>query len=67
MAKPEDKASMGADEGRRSFLKLSAAAPAVAAAAAMGAETAEAAEAAPQKGGLKDTAHTRAFYETARF
>lgn len=63
MAKPETEA----DEGRRSFLKLSAAAPAVAAAAAMGAETAQAAEAAPKAGGLKDTAHTRAFYETARF
>lgn len=63
MAKPEEKA----DEGRRSFLKLSAAAPAVAAAAAMGAESAQAAEAAPKAGGLQDTPHTRAFYETARF
>ena len=64
MAKPETKA----DESRRSFLKLSAAAPAAAAAAAMGATEAEAA-AAPAKpqGGLQDTAHTRAFYDTARF
>lgn len=64
MAKSEETAV----ESRRGFLKLSAAAPAVAVAAATGAVSADKAEAAPQKtGGLQDTPHTRAYYESARF
>ena len=52
------------DEGRRGFLKLAAVAPAAAAIPA----TQAAADEAPQQGsGLKDTAHTRAFYDSARF
>ena len=52
------------DQGRRGFLKLAAVAPA---AAAIPATQAAADEAAPQGSGLKDTAHTRAFYDSARF
>ena len=53
------------DEGRRGFLKLAAVAPA---AAAIPATRAAADEARPEGGsGLKDTAHTRAFYDSARF
>ena len=52
------------DQGRRGFLKLAAVAPA---AAAIPAARAAADEAAPEGSGLKDTAHTRAFYDSARF
>lgn len=53
-------------EGRRSFLKLAVAAPAAAAAAATIAP--DAAEAAEVKtGGMQDTPHTRAYYDSARF
>ena len=53
-------------EGRRSFLKLAAAAPAAAAAATVaGTEEAQAAT-GPQKG-LADTEQTRAYYSSARF
>lgn len=55
-------------QGRRDFLKLaSTAAPAAIAAVAMGGTEAEAAETGQKKSGLQDTAHTRAFYESARF
>ena len=52
---------------RRDFLKLGVtAAPAAAAAATLGASEAEAA--GETKGeGMRDTAHTRAYYESARF
>ena len=53
------------DEGRRGFLKLAAVAPAAAAIPAATGATAE--EARPEGSGLKDTAHTRAFYDSARF
>ena len=53
------------DQGRRGFLKLAAVAPA---AAAIPATQAMADEAGPKaNGGLQDTAHTRAFYDSARF
>ncbi len=59
--KTEGKAS------RRDFLKLAtAAAPAAAATAVLTGTTAEAAP-GPQKSGLQDTAHTRAYYDSARF
>ena len=52
------------DQGRRGFLKLAAVAPAAAAIPVAGAS---AEEAKPQGSGLQDTAHTRAFYDSARF
>ncbi|MGG7567190.1 twin-arginine translocation signal domain-containing protein [Rhodovulum sp. DZ06] len=62
------KSNETADESRRGFLKLSAAAPAVAVAAATGVATTETAEAAPKaSSGLQDTPHTRAYYDSARF
>ncbi len=52
---------------RRDFLKLaSASAPAAAAVAVAGAP-AEAAASDMSHDGMKDTAHTRAYYESARF
>ena len=54
--------------GRRDFLKLSATAvPAAAVAVASGTDTAEAAEPDLSRETMQDTAHTRAFYDTARF
>ncbi|MFC3118356.1 ubiquinol-cytochrome c reductase iron-sulfur subunit N-terminal domain-containing protein [Jhaorihella thermophila] len=59
--KTEDGAS------RRDFLKLAGtAAPAAVAAAALG-DTAEAAELPTDETRLQDTAHTRAYYDSARF
>ncbi|MGC9370455.1 MAG: ubiquinol-cytochrome c reductase iron-sulfur subunit N-terminal domain-containing protein [Paracoccaceae bacterium] len=54
---------------RRDFLKLAAtSAPgAVAAVAAGSTEAAAATETQAGKSGLKDTAHTRAYYNSARF
>ncbi len=53
---------------RRDFLKLAgAAAPAAAAAAAAGGSGAEAAEPDPTSGRMQDTAHTRAYFDSARF
>ena len=52
------------DKGRRGFLKLAAVAPA---AAALPAAEAAADTARPAGTGLRDTAHTRAFYDSARF
>lgn len=52
---------------RRDFLKLAGtAAPAAVAAAALGTD-AEAAEAAVNETRLQDTAHTRAYLDSARF
>ncbi len=52
---------------RRDFLKLAgAAAPAAVAAAALG-DKAEAAELPKDEARLQDTAHTRAYYDSARF
>ncbi|SLN72670.1 hypothetical protein ROJ8625_03865 [Roseivivax jejudonensis] len=57
------------DTGRRSFLKLATtAAPAALAAAAVARPgDAEAAEAEGPHKGLADTAHTRAYFDSARF
>lgn len=58
------------DEGasRRDFLKLaSVSAPAAVAAAAVGGTEAEAAEATTGETRVRDTAHTRAYFESARF
>ena len=56
-----------ADNSRREFLKLaSVSAPAAVAAAAFGG-TEAAADTAAEGTVLQDTAHTRAFYESARF
>jgi len=57
----------GDGASRRDFLKLAATgAPAIAVAAAT-AGTAEAAAPDSASGGMQDTAHTRAYYESARF
>ncbi len=62
------KSDKKADEGRRSFLKLAAmSAPAVAATAVTGAAPAEAAEAEPAGSGLRETAHVKAYLDSARF
>jgi len=53
---------------RRDFLKLvSASAPAAVATAALSGTAAEAGTAEAADGRMQDTAHTRAYYETARF
>lgn len=53
--------------GRRDFLKLAGtAAPAAVVAASVGTEAAASAD-APQKSGLQDNAHTRTYYDLARF
>jgi len=53
---------------RRDFLKLAGtAAPIAAAAVATAAGQAEAAQPDLSKGGMQDTAHTRAYYASARF
>ncbi|MEM1129561.1 MAG: twin-arginine translocation pathway signal protein [Pseudomonadota bacterium] len=64
--KPQD----AQDPARRDFLKLSmTTAPLAAAAVATGATSAQAdpAEAAMDRETLQDTAHTRAYYDSARF
>ena len=55
-----------ADEGRRNFLKLAAVSAPVAAATAVTGEQAEAAE-EPQGSGLRNTAHVKAYLDSARF
>ena len=58
----------GATTGRRGFLKLAVAAPVAAAATAAGTGAAQAdAPATGPQAGLADTAHTRAYYASARF
>lgn len=52
---------------RRSFLKLTGTAPLAAVATAAGAQSAAADETAPKSSGLQDTAHTRTYYDLARF
>lgn len=62
--------SKKADDGasRRDFLKLAtAAAPAVAVVAATGATTAEASQPDLSSDKMQDTAHTRAYLDSARF
>ena len=53
---------------RREFLKLTtASAPAAAAAAIMAPAAAEASDEATESGRMRDTAHTRAYFDSARF
>ena len=53
---------------RRDFLKLAGtAAPAAVAAAAMTGTAAEASEVDPTSEKMQDTAHTRAYFDSARF
>ena len=53
---------------RRDFLKLAGtAAPAAAVAVAAGGKTAEAVEPDLSRETMQDTAHTRAYYDSARF
>ena len=62
MSKKEDGAS------RRDFLKLaSTTAPIAAVAVATGAQQAEAAEPDLSRETMQDTAHTRAYFESAKF
>jgi len=63
MSRTEDKAA-----SRRDFLKLaSVSAPAAAASVVVSGTAAEAAPEAATGEGLRDTAHTRAYFESARF
>lgn len=56
------------DTNRRDFLKLAGtAAPAAAIAVAAGSGTAQAAEVDPTSDKMQDTAHTRAYLDSARF
>ena len=60
------KEETGVDTKRRNFLKLATASvPAAAVSVTVGTEAA--AEAASDTDGLQDTAHTRAYFESARF
>ncbi len=62
------KTKQGDKASRREFLKLAAtAAPAAAAATTLGAGAAEAETEATKDTRLQDTAHTRAYYDSARF
>ena len=64
MGKSDD----GKRSGRRSFLKLAAAsAPAAVAATTLTATTANADATKQGSSGLQDTAHTRAYLESAKF
>ncbi len=65
MTKPEAKA----DEGRRSFLKLMGVSAPAAAAAAVTANEADASSAEPEAEGtgLRETAHVKAYLDSARF
>lgn len=56
-----------ADEGRRNFLKLAAAAAPAAAVTAAGGTEAEAAEAEASGNGLRKTDHVKAYLNSARF
>lgn len=67
MVKKTETEADTANEGRRNFLKLATtAAPAAVAAAALAGAATEA-EAQGQGQGLQDTAHTRAYFASARF
>ncbi len=55
-------------KSRRNFLKMaSVSAPAAVAAVSLTGTTAEAAGLEEKESGLRDTAHTRAYYESAKF
>lgn len=66
MTKPDHKAP-DAGAGRREFLKLAALSAPVAVAATAVSAPAEAAEADPASTRMQDTAHTRAYFDSARF
>ncbi|WP_305987774.1 twin-arginine translocation pathway signal protein [Roseibium sp. MMSF_3544] len=66
MKKP-DQAGPEGGAGRRDFLKLAALSAPVAVAATTVAGTAEAAEVDPTSEKMQDTAHTRAYFDSARF
>ncbi|MBN9671899.1 twin-arginine translocation pathway signal protein [Roseibium aggregatum] len=66
MKRPEEAVS-GDGTGRRDFLKLAALSAPVAAATVAAGGTAEAAEADLTSDRMQDTAHTRAYYDSARF
>ncbi|MDR9393750.1 ubiquinol-cytochrome c reductase iron-sulfur subunit N-terminal domain-containing protein [Roseovarius sp. SYSU LYC5161] len=58
----------GVNPGRRDFLRMAATgAPAVAVATAASTGTAEAATPDPASDRMQDTAHTRAYFDSARF
>jgi len=62
------KQTEGEKSSRRDFLKLaSVSAPAAVAAVALSGTEAAAVELDQNKSGLQDTAHTRAYFETAKF
>lgn len=64
---PETSKAGTTDKGRRAFLKLAtASAPAAVAAVALGGTEAEAGQTRTTSG-LQDTAHTRAYFDSARF
>lgn len=57
-----------AEKSRRDFLKLaSVSAPAAVAAVTLSGTDAEAVETSTEGSGLRDTDHTRAYFESARF
>jgi hypothetical protein len=65
---PMTKTTTKAKNSRRDFLKLAtASAPAAVAAVALVGTEAEAKEASSKCSGLQDTAHTRAYFDSARF
>jgi hypothetical protein len=66
MKRPEEGASEHRS-GRRDFLKLAAISGPVAAAAVAGGSAAEAAEPDLASNKMQDTAHTRAYFDSARF
>ncbi len=62
------KQDKGEINSRREFLKMaSVSAPAALAAVAVSGEAAQAAEPDQNASGLQDTAHTRAYFESAKF
>ena len=66
MKKP-DQAVPERGSGRRDFLKLAALSAPVAVAATAAAGSAQAAEVDPASDKMQDTAHTRAYFDSARF
>lgn len=65
--KHPEQARSDAGAGRRDFLKLAALSAPVAAAATMAGTTAQAAEPDLASDKMQDTAHTRAYFDSARF
>jgi len=65
--KRPDQGGAEQSQGRRDFLKLAALSAPVAAAAVAGASSAEAAEPDLSSDRMQDTAHTRAYFDSARF